>query len=280
MTGFSLFKMQGKRLLSRVETRFAVTAVLIITVVAFVETCLHFIGSDVGALPSAAYGWAWNMDALQIQSMRVFAYFLIFIIAASVFADNLLLDSKSGIVACIATRCSTPLYVAVNAILTFLGGFFVVLLPLAISQLLAFLVFPIEGTFAGHYNTPVFFFEGDGNILFPSLYYNYPYINNMVFALYASLWAGIMALLSFALSLVIRKNRLISIGIPTALALLSIFIVPLVFDSSMTYVYYLYPNSAISGLNPIYFALAPLVILVASAALIAWVINVKKDVFL
>jgi hypothetical protein len=281
MTSFAaLFFMQGKRLLSRKETRIALTAVLIITTAGFIETCLHFVGFEVRALPSAAYGWAWNMDALQIQSMRVFAYFLIFIVAASVFADNLLLDSKSGVVACIASRCSAPSYVVTNALLSFLGGFFIVLLPLVLSQLLALLVFPLEGTFAGHYNTPVFVYEGDSDLLFPDLYYNHPYSNNLVFALYASLWAGLMALLSCALSLVIKKHRLIILGIPTVIVLLSSFVVPAVFDRALVHFYYLYPNAALGGLSPLYFALAPHVILALSVALIVWALRIKKDVLL
>lgn len=278
----AVFKLEVRRLFSRIELRFAFVAMLVLVAIAFIESCLRFAGSDVSALPSAAYGWPWNMDRMQIQSMRVLAFFLMFLIAASVFSDNFLLDIKEGITPVIASRCSLRSYLASNALLSFAGGFLIMLIPLVISQILAFLIFPINGTFANHFNNPVYMYEGDGNLLFPSLTYNFPYLNNMVYALYASLWAGGAALLSFSISLLIRKNRLICLGIPTAISLLSWQIAPVLAGGKdcMTHFFYLYPFPSVPGLSVQYFVIAPLVVLAASAVLIAVALRIKKDVLL
>lgn len=277
----SIFRMQGKRLLSRMEGRFALTAVLLIVTVAFIECCIRFYGFDVKALPSAAYGWTWNMDPLQIQTMRVFAYFLIFIVSASVFADNFLLDINSGVATCIASRCPLSSYLFANALLSFLGGFLIIFVPLVASQLLAFLIFPVTGSFQGHFNTPVYAYEDSGGTLFAQLAANRPYLDNLIYLLYAPLWGGAMAMLSFALSFFI-KNRLVILGAPTLIALISWYVVPLVAGSSvvLTHVGYLHPGPQVQHMSVVYFVVAPLMVLLLAAVLMRRGFRSKRDLLL
>jgi hypothetical protein len=282
-TFWHLFKMQCVRLLTKGEVKYALTAMLVIVVAAFAESCALFYGADLGELPSAAYGWVGNMDNMQIQTMHVLYIYLIFLIAASIFADSFFTDLKCRVSNMIATRCSLQSYLASTALLAFLGGFFVILVPLIFSQLLALLVFPAipePGSFAGNINTPAYddFLANlnTQNALFPSVYFNHPYLSNLFFIFYAALWAGIMSLMAFVVSLFTRKSRLIILGVPTLVFLLSFYILP----SSYILPYYLYPSTLSADLLPTFVFVAPLAVLIALVSLTAVALRRKKDVLL
>ena len=112
------------RLTRRFEFKVSVTVALAFTFVAFAETCLHFYGADVGDLPSPAYAWAWNMDAMQSNAMRVFLYFFMPVVAALVFAGCARDEIDRGMASCVAARSSLRSYLASHMVLTYLGAFF------------------------------------------------------------------------------------------------------------------------------------------------------------
>jgi hypothetical protein len=272
--------MQSKRLLAKSEAKYAFLVMLVIVVIGFIESCLHFYGSDVGEIPSAATAWAGNADNLQIQAMRVLYFFLIFILASSVFSDCYFVDVKSKVAQLVATRGSFPAYLASTGLLSFVGGFVVVFVPLLVSQALAFLAFPFissPDSFSYSFNTPAFNQDAAhnvGNALFPSLLLDHPYLNNLLFIAYDSLWAGIMSLASFALSLFIRKSRLVVLVTPTIIYLASLFVVP---SAGLSLPYYLYPCTVLSGLTPLFFFGAPLFVIIGLLAVIPGARAFKKD---
>jgi hypothetical protein len=254
-----------------------------IVVVAFAESCALFYGSDRAELPSAAYGWVGNMDNMHIQIMHVFYIYLIFLIAASVFADSFFVDVKGRVSSVIATRCTLRSYLLSTALLAFLGGFFVVLLPLLLSQMLALLIFPaIPGpdSFAGSINTPAYDDYSANmfaqNALFPSLYLNHPYLDNLFFIVYASLWAGIMSFMAFVVSLFTRKSRLVILGTPTLVFLLSFYLLP----SSYVLPYYLYPSTLSVALSQAFVLSAPSVVLFVLLVLLTVALRRRKDLLL
>ena len=73
------------RALRRTECKIAITVTLLFCLISFAETCLRFYGADQGELPSAAYAWAWNMDAMQVNASRVYLFFIMPIAGALVF---------------------------------------------------------------------------------------------------------------------------------------------------------------------------------------------------
>lgn len=72
----ALLKVLFLRMFRRAECRIAITVTLLCCLIAFGETCFKFYGADVGELPSAAYAWAWNMDAMQVNASRVYLFFV------------------------------------------------------------------------------------------------------------------------------------------------------------------------------------------------------------
>lgn len=279
----AMFNMQFRRLCARNEAKYAVTIMLIMITAAFIESCLRFQGEDAGAVPCAAYGWVGNMDNMQIQSMHTLYLFLLFLIAALVFADSFFVDVKSRIANLIAMRSSLPVYLASTGLLAFLGGFLIVCVPFLLSQAFALVVFPAVGA-ANSFTTMINTNASDSgwtmvfaqNALFPPLFFNHPYLNNLVFIFYASFWAGIMSLMSFVISLFTRKSRLVVLGVPTLVFLLTFFLLP----QSMAPANYLYPSTLIKGLSPVWFFVEPVVLLILLVAAAVVVVRRNKDLLL
>ena len=277
----NLLKVLAWRLTRRRELKLAVTFVLVIAALGFGETCFAFYGADVGEVPSAAYGWAWNMDRMQVQSMRTLAFLLMLLVAASVFSDSLYLDVKSGAASSIVTRSTKTAYVLSGALLSFVGGFFVLLVPLVLLQVFAFAAFPIDGSFSGNIGVPAYADDGQV-VLFAAQVEAHPYLMNLAFAFYAAFWAGVMSVVSFSLSLFVRKSRLVILGAPTLVVLLCWQVIgPLMGGSdSLTHFYYLYPNAAMPGLSELYFFTAPLIVLTVAAVALAIAVRTNKDFLL
>ena len=110
MRNSRVFKLLASRIPHRIEFKITVTISLLFVLVAFAESCLHFYGADTGELPSPAHAWAWNMNLMQINSMRVYLFFFMPVLAALVFAGNARDDIRSGMAECIASRSSLTSY--------------------------------------------------------------------------------------------------------------------------------------------------------------------------
>lgn len=256
---------------------------MVFVLVAFVESCLRFYGADEGEVPSAAYAWVGNMDSMQIQSMRILFFYLVFLISALAFSDSLFIDLKTGASNLIATRCPARAYLASTAVLSFVGGFAVTFIPLCISQLLALTAFPVEASpnaFSSVLNNPAYdnYWAGEAarNALFPSLYFNHPYASNLLFILSASTWAGIASVGSFATSLFVRSRRLVVLGAPTLAYLLWLFAAPACYALP----YYLYPTIFVPGLSTTLFFTAPPSVLIALVFVILFAVHRERDVLL
>ena len=273
----SMIILQAKHMVSRSEFKFALTLMLVIVTAAFIEVCVRFQGKDVGELPSAAAAWIGNADTMQVQSIRILVFFLVFIIGSSVFADNFYSDKKSGILYSIVTRTSIKTYVASSIIVIFAGAFFVIFVPLALSQLLAFIVFPASATEFVAFNWPSYMSSANfESPIFPDLFYNHPYFQNVLFLVNISSWAGIMALLAFAISLYTQKSRLIVLCVPTTIVLLTWFILP----QNLALFGYLYPTVSTIGRSAAFFFAAPPIVLAVVFALILLAVERHRDFML
>lgn len=261
---WTMMRLQARRLVGRKEPWICLACMTALVCVSFVEGCLHFQGFDRAALPSAARGWIGYFEPLQIRSFGVGIYLLFFLISSSVFADCHYVARKSGISSHLIARCGQGPYIASCAVCTGIGGMLVLLIPLLLSQLLAFTLFPIESgpyAFSSWFGTPASNLADArtqvANALIPEMMVDHPYLYNMMFIVYASLWGGIMALVSFSASFIIRRNRLAVLGFSTLFYLISLFLLP----RQLSLSFYLYPCVLVSGLSVLFFVIAPLFVL-------------------
>lgn len=270
------------RLTRRFEFKASVTITLVFVLVAFAETCLHFFGADVGDLPSPAYAWAWNMDAMQSNAMRVFLYFFMPVAAALVFSGCARDEIDCGMASCVAARSSLRSYMASHMVLAYLGGFLLVFAMLLVLQLLACVAFPFDGTYGGYLDTPLYIETYTADGLLSGIRMSSPYLYNFVFAVWSSAWAGACSLISFALSLLMGKHKTVALVAPTLVSLALFQFAPLVSRSLYRHLHfvYCYPAIAQQDTSLVLFILMP-VALTAAAVLLACVpLRRGKDVLL
>lgn len=269
----AVLKLHFLRLLMRKELWIAFSAMLLFVTVSFIETCVNFYGFDLGALPSAALAWIGNFELLRVKVFGIAIYFFIFLIAGAAYSDSHVVACRTGVVDHVVLRCGRRIYVSTLTIVTFISGVLVLLVPLAISQALALIVFPVEGapfgfsTWFGSSVTDISSaWHQASSALFSSLRLAHPYLYNLLFIVYLSLWGGIMSLSSLAISFVVGKRRLLVLGLPTLCYLMSMFVLP----QPLRLAHYLYPCVIVSGLSPILFAVAPCVVFAVCLAVIIW----------
>lgn len=264
MSLHSLIKIHLKRILTRKETLISFTLIMLLVCVSFIELCSHFALFESGALPNASYAWVGNMGVMQIKAMHVWFYLFLFLLSAAIYADALLLDSRSGMVNFLAIRTPKTQLVLSYLIASFIGGFLIVVIPLIISQLLSCIVFPLTGQ---PYGFQTMINEGihldnleqyiASNVLFPTLYYNHPYILNAIYMLYAGLITGLVSSITCAITLIAKPKRLILLGIPSIVIITLEFLIP----RSRQIQFYMYPSASLPGLSTVYFFAVPLVLL-------------------
>lgn len=276
-----IFRMQLVRAAHSRMARYAFLFMLLAVAASFAQTLTSFWGHDAGELPSAAVGWAGNADYLSVAPWAVLVFFLLFIVSSSAFADTLYLDVRCRAAGCVATRTTMARYVWATAGAAALTAFVIVLVPLLVSQALALLVFPVSApdgfvtSFNDAASMPGVFGTGSMELLLWDLRWSHPYLHNLIFICYDALWAAVMAAASVAVSLYTRRSRLVVLGAPTLVYLLSQFVLPhwAVLSS------YLYPGVA-SETSLAFMALAPVAAALAVGAAIAWALARGRDVAL
>lgn len=156
-----------------------------------------------------AMGLVWDYFQLVFPVLVIFPYSMSFFE-----------ESKNGTLLYIQARSSRKQYYISQLITAFIGGFVIICIPFLINILLNAILFPAEGndylsTFDRYtYNwsgsitgsTTVFPVLAKG-FVFKGLYADHPQLHNLLFALLAGVGAGMMAMLAYACSMVVRRNR-------------------------------------------------------------------------
>ena len=257
----SAIALHWKRMLSRKESRVAFLMLWLIMGAAFVEGCISVYGADKSTLLSPAAGWIGHQISVG-NIMPPFYYALIYVIPAMIYADSAYEDRLLDTMPLLQVRGSQRNYIFSGALTAFTGGFLAVLLPLLLFQLLAFIVFPMDGIYgirgvsALTDNIGMYFY------LFQDLAENAPYLNNVIFMLYPSLWVGIMCIFSYALSFFVKKGRLIVVALPTIAMIVIDTLIGLITDSNFCdNSIYLFVDFNVPSKTVYYWAIAPLAVL-------------------
>lgn len=270
-----IFGVQVSRLLNRNEFKIAWVLSMLFVTAAFIEACIMVWGKDKSELFSAALGWIGNKNIFSGTVIYVFYFFAVSLIASLPFSDSFLKDKHSRSLCAILTRCEWGSYIKSGLFLTFVSGFIVIFVPLLLSQALAFIVFSPTGDMpmkiwgTGAWDAV----QATDACVFPSLALNHPYLNNMIFIFYASLFAGLNAVISYVISLLGVSKKLFVLCLPTILCIVYNGIISFA-SGSLRIDIYLFPDDLVSK-NTLFFFLIPVVqLLIIAAGLIA--LRVKK----
>ena len=277
--GKGMLKAQAHRAFRSKNWRYALLVFVAVLSVAFIQTCLGFWGHDVAELPSAAYAWAGNHGAMQTPVFGLFVYFLMIPCSSAAFADRLYLDVRQKQANTIVSRASLRAYVASIAAIAFAFAFLLTFLALVISQLMTLAAFPLvagQDSFA-EFNTPASY-EAAVVDLLASLAVNNRYAFNLLIALYEALWSGVSALVSVTISLYSKRSRILVLGLPTLLLLVSSNFLPSEVNVMATY---LGLSFVWGGGATLFWLIAlPVLAMLAAVAAIAVALLTKRDVLL
>lgn len=282
--GKGMLKAQAHRAFRSKTWRYALLIFVAVMSVAFIQTCLGFWGHDVAELPSAAYAWVGNHGAMQAPVFGLFVYFLMIPCSSAAFADRLYLDVRQKQANAIASRASLRAYIASIAATAFVLAFLVTFFALLLSQLMSLAAFPLvvgQDAFA-EFNTPASYeaamSPAAGVDLLGSLAANNRYAFNLLISLYEALWSGISALVSVTISLYSRRNRVLVLGLPTLLLLVSSNFLPSEVNVMATY---LGLSFVWGGGATLFWLIAlPVLAMLAAVAAIAAALLTKRDVLL
>lgn len=225
----SVFRMQLRHLFYRRRTGLLFVLMAVIVTLAVAESGLRYYGAELGSVPSAAGGWIGRvprggMSFFNLYVFISFSRYLMLPIGALIFSDSYLTDLKEGPYLTILTRSSSNVYHLSNALLTFGGAFTIIFIPLLISFFLSFFMFPTESTvhpLNSGFSLLVVQKIKPGQILFAPLFFQHPYLTNLVYILYDSLLAACWALASYALGCLVRVSRLLVVVVPTVFVILA-----------------------------------------------------------
>lgn len=264
--------------------RYALVVSLVAMAIPFVRGCLNFWGHDVAELPSAGVVWVGNYATMRTTTFAVYIFFLMFPLSSACYSDSFFNDVRSGRAAALVPRSGLFSYVLSGAFVTFVSAFLVVLAPLLVSQLLSFAAFPAEASedaFLTFFNDsssyPNLWGSSFDDIPFSGLYVSNRVLYNLLRIAYDALWAGILALASFAISLYTRRSRFVILCAPTFVFLAcSTFLPPALRLST----YLMPPVPGVVMETMAFLVLSPIVVLCAACVAIAWPLMRGRDVLL
>jgi|GEM_PF-834499 len=190
---------------------------LFYAVVHFLTTCIILYGSNSFESLSPAYQYTLNFgNYYRILSVlpQIYIYFILLIISPIAFGDTYTLDRINGVQKFIFTRCSKIKYIISKAIVITLSVIIVVTIPLLINQLLILLIAPLDSS----NNAAMAIYSSYQKTISSQydsfLFENFPYIFNVIMALVMGLYAAIISLVSYAISLLIKVNRITVLILP------------------------------------------------------------------
>ena len=227
-----VLRLQMRRAVESKTLPYAFLSLMALITVCFVQSCLMFWGHDVGALPSAATIWVGNGWRSNAGLMTFVTSYLLFPLSAALFADCLYEDRSRGAAYLIASRTSLWGYLLSGALCSLVIAFVMTLLALLLSQAVALMAFPATASPDAYYvmydlaaTSDLGFSLLEGQP-FSGLLFSNRYLYNLLYCVYDAAFAGAMALASYALSLFVRRNRLVVLGLPTMLLLMLSAVVP------------------------------------------------------
>ena len=214
-----MMSMEFKKMFSRREFYFLFMLMVILAGTGFCEWLEMYAYTDVSVIPSA-----YQMTLLNGLSGvgRMIRFFLIPLFASFAYADCYYREYRNGVVSLNMTRMGRKHYYFSQAAVSAISGFMVVMFLLLVNQLFCILGFPTKSAeFSwGRSVYETNFFNDVSRVPFPSLYMNVPFLNNLIVMLFAGLWGAASALVTYAVSLYIHKNYILTVGAATLINLL------------------------------------------------------------
>lgn len=202
-----LFYNEWKRCIGRVEYQVISIVVFLLCISAFIVDAVYYYGAQLTRVRSAA-----DMAILQSVNSSFLLFVLIFTIplfAGFIYSDVLLRDTRSRILPFVITRISFWKVVVIQQLTIFSVVFCVYFTSILFNQLLTIIAFPIVGV-DNNFNLPAYDIGVQNYnplFAFDAIRIQSPYVYNILHAAFISLFASLLAVLSYSILFVVRKYK-------------------------------------------------------------------------
>ncbi|MDD5622212.1 MAG: hypothetical protein PHQ09_03480 [Actinomycetota bacterium] len=200
-----MLSIEFRNCINRREFKIVFLILFLISIAAYLIECFKYYGGNLSSIRSA-------YDACIVKSsyslfIIQFEAFLAPILALPVYSDSYYTDCRCGVHKYIMTRTNMKTYIASKGIIIFTVTFFIFFIPLLINQLLAFIAFPLNG-YDNIFGLPLYYLYYNKEYLFDFIRLQWPYLFNLIWMFFLSLFAGLFALLGYSMYFIFKKNRI------------------------------------------------------------------------
>lgn len=209
--------LQAQMKLLRVRKEFLISffCMLVISIASFAINCVQQYGADVTQYLSADklfIGRAYSNDFF------IFLQFLLPLLFVLPFADSYITDRQHYILPVILSRTSAKQYYFGKLACVALSTGAVVFLPFLLNFLLGLIAFPMTSTNYSHFSLSAdqspYYTSYMKEILFPGLFVDHPYLYNFISLLLLTGFGMLCAVVTYQLSFLIVKNRILLLCMP------------------------------------------------------------------
>ncbi len=197
-----------KKLLRHREFFAAMLLGVVFAVLCAAEQMFIFKNTD-ASLMKPAFRLAMIEDSSSLA--HIVLSFLLPILPALAYADSYFTEYAFGADILQLERRTRTQYFVSKAIVVFLAGFTVVVVTYLVNELICLAAFPYynHNSFTGQgYSGEPFPAEFVQASLFPTLFLQSPYLNNLAHILMAGIWGALLGLMTYSISLFVHKNRI------------------------------------------------------------------------
>lgn len=247
---------QFKKMIKRKDFYFAFLFSLIFLFATTILDLARLYGSDVITLSSAWMYFGFSSFTLTPYSMMIqlFMMLLLPFIASLTYSYCYFDDYNYGVSKTLFARVSRNQYYFSSALVTFLGAFFVVFIPLLLRELVFVIAVPLNSpVITPGYPVDDLIFRNVN--FFKDLCFNHPYTYFFIYCLIPAFVSGLIGVLSFAISLFYKKNRFLVLTIPGIFYIVFCFVCSLTGNTGAAPNYLIFPSLGLTGIE-----LTPLIV--------------------
>lgn len=232
-----------KLLCGRREFVIGVTAILLTVCIGSFVSCAQIIGCDVTQIFPASQLWFVFSFANDVSG--IFYMFVLPLASSIMVADAYFMNRYTRASIFVLARASKTKYLLCMAVSVFLLPFLVVLFCLVISQVLVLIAAPAVSSDWYSLSPPNYHFLYE-MVMFPAVFSINQYVHNLIIMVIDAVYAGLIALTSYSISLFVQKSRFLVVALPGLTVLLWSFLVSILRCNRWSPIEYLSPVIAVA----------------------------------
>lgn len=220
-----IIRWQLKLGITKQEFWIALYILSLLTIGSFVTYCLESIFGDHEIMNTLSASTVFVLHSSYYPYPALFVVIIPLIVPMAL-SDSIFTETLRNTNTVLYTRISCVKYMISKAVSCFILSLLIVIIPLAMSQILSLIAFPLTSfrPFTSNPSSSMGFANAFCMISLNKLYFEHPYIYNAVYSFVLALYAGVCSVFALAISLYIKKHRSAAISSVFILIVLSMLV--------------------------------------------------------